>query len=153
MLQNVVDVIKSKQTGSDTGNETFALLAAQTSKTATKSCWHNFLKQAEALDREQPHILAYFLSELGCDGVIGNNGEMILTGGYQAKDFSKTIRRYANDYVKCIDCNSYQTRIKHEKKERIDYLICKKCEASRTVEPINVRFVATKRGQRRKDRQ
>ena len=98
-------------------------------------------------------MLAFFLSELGCDGVIGSSGEMILTGAYQPKDFTRQIKKYAAEYVKCRDCFGFQTYIKHEKKERIDYLICKKCEASRTVEPINVRFVATKRGQRRKERQ
>ena len=132
---------------------TFKLLDPVCIKTSTKTLWQNYEKQLELMNRDCQHVLSYFLAELGTDGVVGNNGEMILTGSYQVKHFSKLIRRYAEDYVKCNDCKKYNTEFKHVKKERLDYLVCLSCGASRTVESIGMRFVATKRGQRRKERQ
>ena len=63
--------------------ESFSLKEIRWSKGTTKSFWLNFSEQAEALNREPNHILAYFLSELGCDGSVGPQGEMILTGNYR----------------------------------------------------------------------
>lgn len=103
--------------------------------------------------RENTHVLSYFLAELGTDGIIGNNGELILTGNYMPKSFNKIIRKYVADYVQCIDCKKYNTEFKHMNKERLTYIVCLSCGASRTVENIGMRFVATKRGQRRKERQ
>jgi translation initiation factor 2 beta subunit (eIF-2beta)/eIF-5 len=51
----------------------------------------------------------YFMSELGCEGNIGFNNEMILVGGYQAKHFLRLIRKYIEDYVRCKDCRGYKT--------------------------------------------
>jgi len=42
----------------------------------------NFDEQVTAIGRKHQHMLEYFLSELGCDGTIGSNNEMILVGGY-----------------------------------------------------------------------
>ena len=36
------------------------------------------------MNRQAEHVLAFFLAELGTDGIIGNNGEMILTGQQSA---------------------------------------------------------------------
>lgn len=92
------------------------------------------------------------MSELGCEGNIGSNDEMVLVGRYQAKHFSRLIRKYIEDYVKCKDCKGYQTSIVKEANTRLTYLKCKKCQASRTVQQIGSQFKATKRGQRKKDR-
>jgi translation initiation factor 2 beta subunit (eIF-2beta)/eIF-5 len=43
------------------------------------------------------------MSELGCVGNIGSNGEMILVGGYQAKHYLRLIRKYIEEYVRCKD--------------------------------------------------
>mmetsp|Transcript_696 Transcript_696/g.1293 ORF Transcript_696/g.1293 Transcript_696/m.1293 type:complete len:94 (+) Transcript_696:348-629(+) len=92
------------------------------------------------------------MSELGCEGNIGANDEMILVGGYQPKHFLRLIRKYIEDYVRCKDCKGYSTEIVKEEKTRLRYLKCKKCHASRTVQKIESRFKATARGQRRKAR-
>lgn len=151
MLKMVVNTISSVNKSATVS--TFKILEPICTKTPTKTMWQNFEKQLELMNRDPHHVLSYFLAELGTDGVIGNNGEMILTGGYMPRSFNKIIRKYATDYVQCIDCKKYDTEFKHMKKERLDYIICKSCGASRTVESIGMRFVATKRGQRRKERQ
>ena len=55
------------------------------SRTRTKSTWHNFNSMATELNRKHQHILDFFTSELGCDGNIGSDGSLVLTGGFQAK--------------------------------------------------------------------
>jgi len=90
------------------------------------------------------------MSELGCQGNIGSQNEMVLVGGYQAKHFLRLIRKYIEDYVRCVDCRGLDTTIVKEEKTRLQYLKCNKCTASRTVSAITGIFVATKRGDRRK---
>jgi translation initiation factor 2 beta subunit (eIF-2beta)/eIF-5 len=67
------------------------------------------------------------LSELGCEGNIGSNNEMILVGGYQAKNFLRLIRKYIDDYVRCKDCRGYKTVIEREDKTRLSILKCDTC--------------------------
>ena len=122
------------------------------SKTPTKVFWHNFPQQLTLMNRTAEHVLAYFLAELGTDGIIGNNGEMILTGNYMPKSVNKIIRKYVIDYVQCQDCKKFNTEFVSMKKERITKLVCNSCGASRTVVGIAGRYVATKRGERRKAR-
>jgi translation initiation factor 2 subunit 2 len=93
------------------------------------------------------------MSELGCEGNIGFNNEMILVGGYQAKHFLRLIRKYIEDYVRCKDCRGYKTQIEREDKTRLSFLKCETCQASRTVSQIASHFQATKRGERKKARQ
>lgn len=64
------------------------------------------------------------MSELGCEGTIGSNNEMILVGGYQAKHFLRGIRKYIDDYVRCKDCRGYKTEIFREDKTRLNVLKC-----------------------------
>ena len=96
----------------------------QCARTKTKSSWVNFNEQATALNRKHQHILEYFCSELGCEGNIGSNNEMILNGSYMPKNFLKLIRRYIEDYVRCNNCKGTNTVIEREDKTRLTYLIC-----------------------------
>ena len=75
---------------------------------------------------------------------------MVLVGGYMAKHFLRLIRKYIDDYVRCVDCKSLDTTIVKEEKTRLTYLKCNKCTASRTVSQIQSIYVATKRGERKK---
>ena len=61
----------------------------------------------------------YNMSELGCQGNIGSQGEMVLVGGYQPKHFLRLIRKYIGDYVRCEDCRGLDTVIEKEEKTRL----------------------------------
>jgi len=75
---------------------------------------------------------------------------MVLVGGYMAKHFLRLIRKYIDDYVRCIDCKGLDTVIVKEEKTRLQYLKCNKCTATRTVAAIHSIYVAKKRGDRKK---
>mmetsp|Transcript_5061 Transcript_5061/g.7639 ORF Transcript_5061/g.7639 Transcript_5061/m.7639 type:complete len:154 (+) Transcript_5061:473-934(+) len=153
MIKQIQEVIRQK-TGSDGSTTTaFKLFDVQVSRGRTKSTWINFNAQVEAIQRDPQHILNYFLSELGCVGNIGSEGEMVLVGGYKPPHFMRLIRRYTDEFVQCKVCKGYKSVVEKEEKTRLTYLRCKTCQASRTVQGIQSHFTATKRGQRRRERQ
>jgi translation initiation factor 2 subunit 2 len=147
MLNRIIETIGDD--GAQQGS--FKLIEPICTRTKTKSTWVNFDSQAVALNRSHQHIIDYFMSELGCGGNLGSNNEMVLVGGFQAKNFLKMIRKYIEDYVRCKDCKGLQTVM--VKEDRLTYLKCEKCRASRNVQGIAGRFVATRRGERRKAKQ
>jgi translation initiation factor 2 beta subunit (eIF-2beta)/eIF-5 len=75
---------------------------------------------------------------------------MTLVGGYQSKHFVRLIKKYIEAFVRCNDCRAIKTEI--TKEDRLTVLKCKMCKASRTVDQIKTRFMATRRGARRKAR-
>ena len=148
MLKRIADQISEPST-----KTAFKLIEPKCARTATKSSWVNFGKQAEAMGRDPQHVLGFFKSELGCNGTIGTDDMLILNGGYQQKHFIKIIKKYIEVYVKCDVCGNYQSEIKKDIKTRLESLICIHCGASRTVPPITKTFEARRRGERRRDRQ
>jgi len=83
-------------------------------------------------------------------GNLGATNEMILVGNYQPKVYLRLIRKYIEDYVRCINCRQFNTEM--VKEDRLTYLKCKKCKASRTVTAISNRYQAARRGERRRAR-
>jgi translation initiation factor 2 beta subunit (eIF-2beta)/eIF-5 len=152
LLNRIVDIIKEKHGENMGATGTFKLIEPKCSRTKTKSTWNNFDAQASAISRDHQHILTYFMTELGCEGNIGSSNEMVLVGGYQPKHFLRLIRKYIEDYVRCINCKGLDTKIERDEKSRLFYLHCNKCQSARTVQTITGRYQATKRGQRRKER-
>ena len=71
------------------------------SKTKTKSTWHNFNDVAVKINRKHQHILDYVTYELGCDGNIGSNNEMVLTGSFKSQQFSQLTLKFIKEYVIC----------------------------------------------------
>lgn len=78
MLQRIADSVGETQAG----KTDFKLHEPKCARTATKSSWVNFDKQAKAMDREPNHVLGFFKNELGCNGTIGQDNMLILNGGY-----------------------------------------------------------------------
>ena len=78
MLKRISDSIDQPQTKTQ-----FKLIEPKCARTATKSSWVNFGKQAESMDREPNHVLGFYKAELGCNGTIGSDNMLILNGGYQ----------------------------------------------------------------------
>lgn len=78
MLKKISDKVE----GGENVDSNFKLVEPKCARTATKSSWVNFGKQAEAMCREPQHVLGYFKNELGCNGTIGSDNMLILNGGY-----------------------------------------------------------------------
>ena len=149
MLKKISDVV----VGQDNVVSGFKLIEPKCARTATKSSWVNFGKQAEVMNRDPMHVLGFYKMELGCNGTIGSDNMLILNGGYQQKHFIKIIKKYTETYLKCEVCGQFNSKIEKDVKTRIEFLKCHICGASRTVPPIGRVFEATRRGQRRAERQ
>ncbi len=152
MIKRIQDEIKQKQGGDAHAKESFKPLDVHSVRAARKSTWVNFQAQADALNRDPQHILSYFLSELGCQGNIGSEGQMILVGGYMPQHFTRLIRRYTEEFVQCKVCKSMRTEVERDDKTRLTFLRCLHCQATRTVQGIQTHFKATGRGDRRRNR-
>ena len=152
LLKMVVDIVTVKN--ADTEDAVgFKLDQPKCSMTRVKSTWHNFGLVSENLNRKSGHILEFFTSELGCEGNLGVANEMVLTGKFRDKHFTKLIKKYIQEYVMCIQCRSYNTLLEKEDKTRMWVVKCCNCKSARTVANIASRFVATRRGDKKKARQ
>jgi len=80
------------------------------------------------------------MTELGAEGNLGHNDEMVLVGGYQPKHFLRLIRKYIEDYVRCTNCKGLDTKIERDEKSRLYFLYCNKDHSSRTVQTIANRY-------------
>jgi len=55
----------------------------------------------------------------------------MFTGKRDPDDFTRLLKIYVSDYIRCITCQSPDTRI--EKEKRIHFLICEACGAKSTI--------------------
>jgi translation initiation factor 2 beta subunit (eIF-2beta)/eIF-5 len=149
LLQIIVDDLAGQNKGGEKKTK-FKMDAPVCSRTRTKSTWHNFNEVAEKLKRKDQHVLDFITSELGCDGNIGSLGEMVLTGAFAAKQFINLTTKYIKQYVECEQCHSYDTLYSREEKTRMWTVKCLKCQSHRVVQGIASRYVAARRGERKR---
>lgn len=100
LLKIVQDELKAKNAGAEAKTR-FKMENPVTSRTRTKSTWHNFDGLATKIGRKPQHVLDFITSELGCDGNIGSSGEMILTGAFGVKQFTNLMNKYFKEFVEC----------------------------------------------------
>lgn len=90
----------------------------------------NFFKIADALRRDQQHLLKYLLRELATPGVIDGQ-RLILGRKISSKLINDKIEQYVNDFVLCPECKKPDTILKKE--ERVLTIKCMACGAKHTV--------------------
>merc|ERR1719489_66303 len=112
--------------------------------------WTNFAAICQNLDRQQDHIMAFVLTELGTTGSLANGGQhLVLKGRYNQKHIENLLRKYIQEYVACTMCRSANTSLIRDNATRLYDIKCQACGASRSVTPINKGFQAVGRGERR----
>lgn len=92
----------------------------------------NVVHIANQLNR-QPEHLSHFLSKnLLTDGSINKDGQLVLGGSFLQSAIEKALRQFIELYVVCKSCESVdETHISKENK--LYFLKCDKCKASRCV--------------------
>lgn len=110
----------------------------------------NFGAIVEALKRDAAHVQAFLLAELATTGSLDGSGESLtLASTLQAKHVEQLLRKYVHEYVICGQCKSLDTVLLKAEKARDSLLVCKCCNAERTLSTIKVGFQAVRRGERR----
>ena len=62
-------------------------------------------------------VIKFFETELSTNSLFTENFKgIILTNRFKEEFIENVIRKYCNEYVKCLSCNSYYTSITKENK-------------------------------------
>ena len=116
---------------------------------STRTSFQNFEALRTKINRPENHILDFFKVELDVEGIIGPEGNMILSGKYQNKHINNLYKQYLAEFVRCHDCRKLQTVMDKDKNTRLQTLTCTLCGSHRNLAKIQSRFHVTKRGERR----
>lgn len=125
-----------------------ALPSLSITRKAKKTIFTNFVPVCEIMKRDVEHVKQYICTEMNTDASVDGNGGLIISGRLQQTQIEKLILQYVRTYVQCPVCGSMDTKL--EKTNRILFIICNQCTASRSVQQIRGGFVAntTKRRNR-----
>ena len=62
-----------------------------------KTVFTNFMDMCKAMNRQQEHVSAYLLAELGTSGNLDGQQRLIIKGRFLPKSFETVLRRYVNE--------------------------------------------------------
>lgn len=91
----------------------------------------NFGDICSSLNRNPSMVSSYFLSELNTTGCILESDRFKLKGVWNLGQMLSILKKYINGYVLCAMCKSLHTVL--YKENRLTFLVCNKCGASRSV--------------------
>ena len=95
-----------------------------------KTYLRNFADYPKIMRRDPTKLLQYLSKEFAVPAErVGDNAVFIGKG--DPDDFTRLLKIYVSDYIRCLTCQSPDTRI--EKEKRIHFLICEACGAKSTI--------------------
>ena len=95
-----------------------------------KTYLRNFTEYPKMMRRDSSKLLQYLSKEFAVPAERVGDSAMFI-GKRDPDDFTRLLKIYVNDYVRCLTCQSPDTRI--EKEKRIHFLICEACGAKSTI--------------------
>jgi len=93
-----------------------------------KICIKNFGTICEQINRPMPHVMNFFLSELGADGSLAGEqlskmiGNLAIKNKLQQKNVENLLFKYIKEYVQCLLCKSQKTTLEKDKQTRLEIL-------------------------------
>jgi translation initiation factor 2 subunit 2 len=137
LLERVFSQIKKSRPESDEIPTGLKLKTPTVIKiSTTRSAWINFFETCEALDRDKEHVQQFILSELGTEGSLAAENQLILKGKFIPKNIENLLTKYTKEYVCCKNCGSYKTKLVKDNSTRLFVMNCLKCRSTRTVATI-----------------
>ncbi len=91
-----------------------------------KTYLRNFAEYPKIMRRDPTKLLQYLSKEFAVPAERVGDSAMFI-GKRDPDDFKRLLEIYVNDYIKCLACQSPDTRI------RIHFLICEACGAKSTI--------------------
>jgi len=95
-----------------------------------KTYLRNFVEYSKIMRRDPTKLLQYLSKEFAVPAERVGDSAMFV-GKRDPDDFTRLLKIYVTDYIRCITCQSPDTRI--EKEKRIHFLICEACGAKSTI--------------------
>ncbi|CDR93997.1 eukaryotic translation initiation factor 2, beta, putative [Babesia bigemina] len=142
------------------GSKRYTIRPPQVVRVGSKKvAWINFKDLCTVMGRSMDHVHQFVLSELGTEGSIAGDGQLVLKGKYGPKNIESLLRKYITEYVTCSMCKSPNTTMERDSRARLFTQHCEACGANRnptvtaafrSVNPIKSGFHALNRGERRK---
>eukprot|EP00798_Chlamydomonas_sp_ICE-L_P024013 gene24013-9587_t len=143
LLDRVFGILREKNPELTGERRRTVLKPPQVAREGTKkTVFTNFMDLCKAMNRQNEHVSAYLMAELGTSGSLDGSQRLIVKGRFLPKSFETVLRRYVNEYVLCPGCKSVDTLLDKDSATRLMHLRCQQCGASRTVKPITSGFVA-----------
>eukprot|EP00382_Lankesteria_abbotti_P011039 CAMPEP_0113852920 /NCGR_PEP_ID=MMETSP0372-20130328/5916_1 /TAXON_ID=340204 /ORGANISM="Lankesteria abbotti" /LENGTH=148 /DNA_ID=CAMNT_0000824799 /DNA_START=101 /DNA_END=547 /DNA_ORIENTATION=+ /assembly_acc=CAM_ASM_000359 len=115
-----------------------------------KVAWMNFQEICTIMERNPDHVLQFVVAELGTDGSVAGDGQLVLKGKFNTRNIESLLRKYITEYVTCSHCRSPKTLLDKDSRTRLYNIHCQACGASRSVTTIKSGFHAVSRADRRK---
>lgn len=142
LLKRVFDTMRLKNPDMVAGEKKkFVMKPPQVMRVGTKkSSFSNFAEICKMLHRQPKHLLDFLLAELGTNGSIDGNNQLIIKGRFQQKQIESVLRRYIKEYVTCHTCRSPETIL--QKDTRLYFLQCETCGSRCSVASIKSGFQA-----------
>jgi translation initiation factor 2 subunit 2 len=117
-----------------------------------KSAWINFQEICDILRRTSEHLSRFVFVELGTDGSIVGDQQLVLKGRYLSKHIEHLLRKYMNEYVLCQMCKSMNTALSRDPSIRLYTMKCDNCGSSRSVQQIKEGYHAVNKVDRKKEK-
>ena len=95
-----------------------------------KTYLRNFVEYPKIMRRDDTKLLQYLSKEFAVPAERVGDSAMFI-GKRDPDDFTRLLEIYVSDYIRCITCQSPDTKI--EKEKRIHFLICEACGAKSTI--------------------
>lgn len=93
----------------------------------------NYKEIADALNRDQQHVLRYLSHEMATSGTL-DGARAIFQGKFRNDSLDRLVQRYAEEFVICPICKRPDTKMVKEK--RISFLQCEACGAKSSMRTI-----------------
>ena len=115
------------------------------------------------MKRPSEHLLAYSLAELGTTGTFDGKMRLVVRGRFNPRQLENVQKNYIGkyyfffafsffiyfflfffiaEYITCRNCKGEDTELKKENQNRLYFIQCQTCGATRTVQAIKTGFVA-----------
>jgi translation initiation factor 2 subunit 2 len=140
LLDRITDLIKKHNPNmTDTSRGVIKIPIPLVNKAGTsRSAWTNFTEVCSSLNRPTDHLFQFIIAELGTEGSIGGENQVLLKGRYNNKHVESLLKKYVHDYIQCYICKSSATVLKKDNSARLQVLECTSCKSTRTIAPIKV---------------
>lgn len=142
LLTRVFEIMREKNPDMVGGKEKrFKMRPPQVLKIGSKkTSFANFNEICKTLHRQPKHLLDFLLAELGTNGSVDGNNQLIIKGRFQQQQIQNVLKRYIKEYVSCHTCRSHETIL--QKDTRLFFLQCETCGSRCSVVSIKSGFQA-----------
>jgi len=150
LLDRLIKNLELKNKGHEKINRLIIKSPKLAKEGTKKTIFINFEETWKKLKREKTHLISFISAELGAFVSIQDGGGLVLKGRFQQRGIENVLRNYIKEFVLCGTCGRAETKLEKNVGNRLQFIFCDYCGASRSVLPIKQGYIAqTKRKKNR----